>query len=352
LPGIEKIFLKKKIGKNKFSLSKVMSSPLILEEKIILSDDKGTIYTTSKQGKIYWKKNIYKKMYKKIYKKLTFTSHGESIYVADNIGFVYSINIDNGEIRWIKNHGIPFKSNIKIFDNKIILINQDNRVISFDTKSGDKVWDIRAVASFIKSQNFLGSAISKNGDLIVLNSSGDLIKVNATNGSIYWSLSTTESMLAHDTDFFRSSDVVLDKNNIIFSTANYTYSFNFDSGYINWKKKIGSNGTPIIDGDNVFFVSENGYFLNIDKKTGEIIWSTNVLKVLKRKKRNTFITGFILGSGKLYITTLNGYLIVCSGESGKTEYFKKIGGIINSPPIISNGALYILTRDSKILGFK
>ena len=191
LPGIEKIFLKKKIGKNKFSLSK-----------------------------------------------LTFTSHGESIYVADNIGFVYSINIDNGEIRWIKNHGIPFKSNIKIFDNKIILINQDNRVISFDTKSGDKVWDIRAIASFIKSQNFLGSAISKNGDLIVLNSSGDLIKVNATNGSIYWSLSTTESMLVHDTDFFRSSDVVLDKNNIIFSTANYTYSFNFDSGYINWKKKI------------------------------------------------------------------------------------------------------------------
>jgi len=65
----------------------------------------------------------------------------------------------------------------------------------------------------------------------------------------------------------------------------------------------------------------------------------------------TQITGFIMGSGKIYAITLNGYLIVCSAVSGNVEYFKKIGDPITASPIISNGSLYILTEKSRILGF-
>ena len=47
------------------------------------------------------------------------------------------------------------------------------------------------------------------------------------------------------------------------------------------------------------------------------------LKVLKKKNRETKITGFIMGSGKIYSVTSNGYLIVSSAISGKVENFKK-----------------------------
>ena len=59
-----------------------------------------------------------------------------------------------------------------------------------------------------------------------------------------------------------------------------------------------------------------------------------------------------MGSDKLYITTLNGYLIICSAVSGNIESFKKIGNQLTIDPIISDGSLYILTADSKILGFR
>jgi outer membrane protein assembly factor BamB len=65
----------------------------------------------------------------------------------------------------------------------------------------------------------------------------------------------------------------------------------------------------------------------------------------------TQITGFIMGSGKIYATTLNGYLIVCSAVSGNIEYFKKIGDQIIAAPIINDGSLYVLTENSRILGF-
>ena len=58
-----------------------------------------------------------------------------------------------------------------------------------------------------------------------------------------------------------------------------------------------------------------------------------------------------MGSGKIYSVTLNGNLIVSSAVSGKVEYFKKIGDPIASAPIINNGKLYILTENSKIIGF-
>ena len=114
---------------------------------------------------------------------------------------------------------------------------------------------------------------------------------------------------------------------------------------------MSSIGTPIIDGKNIFFVTENGYFVIMNRDTGKIISSTNILKILKKKKQKTKITGFIMGSGKVYSVTLNGYLIVSSAISGKVENFKKIGNPIISAPIISNGKLYILTKNSRIIGF-
>ena len=351
LSGIDNNFLKKKIGKNKFSISQVMASPLVFNDNIIFADDTGTIFSINQRGKINWKKNIYKKIYKKIYKHLSFSIYKDKIYIADNIGFIYVISSESGKLIWLKNYEIPIKSNIKIFDNKIFVINQDNRLLCLDIEKGSKIWDVRSISSFIKSQNFLALAISKEGDLITLNSSGDLLKVKANNGQVYWSLNTTSPTAALDNVFFKSSEIVISDNDIIFSASSLIFSINLSNGYLNWQIDIGTKNTPIIDGNNIFLISDNGYYVNLDRNSGKIIWSTNILKILKKKKQMTQITGFIMGSGKIYATTLNGYLIVCSAVSGNIEYFKKIGNQITAAPIINDGSLYILTENSRILGF-
>ena len=160
------------------------------------------------------------------------------------------------------------------------------------------------------------------------------------------------SLISHDSDFFTSSNIVVTDEDVIFSSSESTFSLTLQNGYVNWNKNVNSSNTPIVVGNNVFLVSDNGYFINLDLKSGNVIWSTYLLKVLKKKKQNTFISGFVLGSDKVYITTQNGYLIVCSALTGRIDLFKKIASSINTSPIISNGELYILTGDSKLLGFK
>ena len=351
LTSANKIFLKKKIGKNKFSISKIMTSPIISGGNIYLTDDTGTIFSISSYGQLNWKKNIYKKIYKKIYKNLSISIYKDKIFVADNIGFIFALNALSGKLLWIKNHGIPIKSKIKIFNDNIFLIDQENKIFSMDSKTGDRNWNLRAISSFIKSQNLLSVAISKKGELVLITSSGDLFKLYNDTGQIYWTLNLGSSMIAHDKDFFKSSDIVIHKDSIIFSAASSLFSYNLTHGFLNWEQDIGSTTTPIIDGDYIFTITNNGYFVNLEKKTGKIIWSTNILKNLKKKKRKTQVTGFILGSGKVYATTLNGYLITCSANTGNVESYKRISDSITAPPIIVNESLYVFTENSKVLGF-
>ena len=351
LPNVDKTFLKKKIGKNKFVSTAITIPLLVNENNVFLSDDTGTIFKLDQNGKISWKKNIYSKLYKRINKNLVLSIYKNHIYVVDNIGFAYSLSLTNGELRWIKNYGIPIKSDLKIFKGKIFFIDQDNSVVCISTTNGSKLWDNLSISSFIKSQNLLTLAISKNGYLLILNSSADLYRLDPNTGDIYWHANTLASMLPDATDFFTSSHVVINDDQIFFSAGSTFFSYDLESGLMNWENEVSSIGTPIIVGDNIFLNTKNGFYVIMKKNTGKIISSNNILEILKKSKRETKITGFIMGSGKVYSTTLNGYLITSSAKSGKVENFKKIGDPIISNPVISEGKLYILTENSKIFGF-
>jgi outer membrane protein assembly factor BamB len=353
LSGSDFKFLKKRAGKNKSSVFKISTSPLFFNNHIIMSNDRGTIFKINDLGDIIWKKNIYQNVYKKIFKSLHYSIYENNIYVSDNIGFVYSLSLNNGNLIWIKNHGIPLKSEIKVFKDKIFLIDQDNRFVCFSIKDGSKIWDIRAIPSFIKLQNPLSIALTYFDHFVAINSSGDLFKGDSNSGQLFWSFNSSGSLYAHSTDFLKSSRIVIDnKENIIFSANLSLFSYNLNSGYANWTNNVSTTGTPIISNKNIFFVTENGFFVIMKKDTGKIIFSTNILKILKERKQSTKVVGFIMGSGKMYSVTANGYLIVNSATTGKTKTFKKIGDPIASSPIIADGKIYILTANSKILGFK
>ena len=48
------------------------------------------------------------------------------IYVSDNLGYLYALDFNSNIILWAKNYKIPFRSNIKIIENKIVTANQNN----------------------------------------------------------------------------------------------------------------------------------------------------------------------------------------------------------------------------------
>ena len=75
---------------------------------------------------MFFKNTIFIKKYKKIEKKLNIALDKNILFVSDNLGYLYSYDYNANKILWAKNFKIPFRSNLKLLNNKIIAANQNN----------------------------------------------------------------------------------------------------------------------------------------------------------------------------------------------------------------------------------
>ena len=62
--------------------------------------------------------------------------------------------------------------------------------------------------------------------MIAVTSSADIYKIKANTGNIIWSRNTADSLYADATDFFTSSEIVIDDDKIFFSSGSNTFSLN------------------------------------------------------------------------------------------------------------------------------
>ena len=110
---------------------------LFNNNNVIVTDNKGNIIVYSiENNKIISKYNFYKKKYKNIKKKLNIIIENKIIFVSDNLGYLYAFDYEKNKLIWAKNYKIPFRSNLKIFNNKLIAANQNNNLYFFDKNIG------------------------------------------------------------------------------------------------------------------------------------------------------------------------------------------------------------------------
>ena len=152
----------------KLSRSLISSSFLFYKNSIISYDNKGTIYIYSipQRTKIF-EYNFYKRQFKKYKKEIFLTIENNSIIASDNLGYVYSIDINSGKLKWAKNFGIPFRSNIKSLDGQVFLANQDNIIYSIRESDGEKNWQFSTTETFIKNEFKNSIAIDKKKILYI-----------------------------------------------------------------------------------------------------------------------------------------------------------------------------------------
>ena len=340
-----------KFSKYKFKKienSTIKENPLIVEENYIVTiGEKGSILKFVNKGKLQWRRNVYSKKEKKKIENISLAIYKDILYAADNLGKYYAIDVDTGEIVWVKRHKALFNSQIKITKNKILGVDSNNIINCFSTVDGKQIWKFETPPTFIKTNKKL-SIILTQSSVLFSNTAGDITKVNINNGELIWCIPTQNTLIKHQTNFLETSDIVLFKKNIFFSN-NFSklFSLNQDSGKLNWILNINSNLRPILIDNFLFTISQEGYLIVIDNIEGKVIRSNYILNKFKEKqKKKLFMQGFLVASNKVYITTNIGYLIICSVKTGKVEKIFKVGNSQLSEPIISNNDLYILTNKS------
>ena len=99
-----------------------------------------------------FKYNFYKKKLKLIDKFINIVVQGSIIYASDNIGFLYALDYEKKKVLWAKNYKVPFRSNIKIINNKLVAANQNNELFFFDINTGDIIRSIPTEETIIKNK--------------------------------------------------------------------------------------------------------------------------------------------------------------------------------------------------------
>jgi len=343
--------LVKKIGTYKFGkfeeINQLNFKPVFLDNGLIFFDKKGSIIRYNNNQKVLWKKNHYSKAEKKQKPKLNFVLDAENLLVTDSIAKYYSININSGELNWSKNNTYPFNSDIKKYKDKFFVIDYKNTLRCYEIKNGNECWNLKTEDSFTISNSKLSLIVVD--DLVVFsNSIGDITAVDIETGLIIWQLPTQSSSIINETYNFKISKLVSDGSSIYFSNnRNEFYSVDFKNGIINWKNEISSSITPVITGNLIFTVSEDGYLLVIEKNKGNIIRVTDLLKNYKLKKRKDIKpVGFAIDDTTLYLTNSDGKMILADLSIGNIKTIEKVSGDFVSRPFIFNQNLFVIRNGS------
>ena len=318
-------------------------------ENVIFFNSKGTILKFNKESKLIWKKNYYSKSEKKLKPVLQFANNKKYLLVTDNIAKYYMLDVKTGELIWSKHNFAPFNSQVKIYKDKIFVVDFSNTLRCFSLKDGDELWNVKTDSALIRSQKKLSMVIVKN-TIIFNNSIGDISAVNLNNGELLWQLPTQSSLIYESNFSLETSEIITDNKTLYFSNnKNRFFSIDINTGSFNWETKINSSLKPTLIDNILFTVSEEGYLFLIEKNNGNIIRTTDLFENFKIKKRKSIKpTGFILGKDKIYLSTDNGRLLVVDISTGKTISILKIDSEKILRPKILNEKLFIVKNNSII----
>jgi outer membrane protein assembly factor BamB len=342
---------------SKLSKSNSYKKIVFYKNNLISHDHKGTIFMYSLDlNKKILKYNFYKKNFKDLRKEISFVVNKNFLYVTDNLGYLYALNLESNSIIWAKNYGIPFRSNLKFANNQLFVANQDNVIYSINAKTGDKNWQFATSLTFLKSDFENNFALdTKTNNLFFLNTSGELYSINYLTKKINWVLNFKNPSVTADTELFLGHPLVIMSDNLIISTEKAIANYNSLTGIKNWNFTADPIYKPIINSNYVYVILKNNLLVCLDIIKGDILWSKNIFTSIKNRKveeKFKLVADFKLVNNEINIFSNNGYLLSFNPANGDLISENKISKKgISSEVIFLNSRMLFIDNLSKLFKF-
>ena len=344
--NLKQIYRSKKISRNNLENNFLFSN-----ENLIFTDIKGDIiiFSISKK-KVIYKFNFYKKKYKNIEKKLNIILSEDLLYVFDNIGYIYALDINNNKIVWANKNDVPFRSNIKVYKNKLISSDQNNKIYFINKKDGKILTIIPTEETLVK--NKFENNLSVSGELtFFINTFGSLYAINNKNMRIIWFVNLNQSINLNPSNIFYGNQIISNGKNLVLSSNDYTYIFDQFTGTTIYKKNFSSNLRPIIIGDFLFIITKEKLLICTNIVNGEIVYSydinNKIAEFLNTKKYDVKFKHMMILNNKLIVFLKNSYFLIFNID-GELEQVNKLPKKINSFPIVIDKSLIYLDTRNKI----
>ena len=340
------IYKSKKISRHKIS-----KNILFNKGSIITSDIKGNLIIFSlDKNQISTKFNFYKGKYKKIDKFLNLIIQNDTVYISDNIGFLYSYDLKENRILWAKKNKVPFRSNLKLFDNILIASNQNNELLFYNKSDGNLLKSFPTEETKVKNQFINNLAINGN-KLFFINTFGSLYSVNIEDKNLNWFINLNQTNNVNPSNLFLGNEIIVENEKIISTSNKFTYIIDSITGSIIYKKKISSIIKPLVHNNFFLLINKNNFLIAIDSINGNILYSYDldqkVSEYFKIKKKNLKIKNIIMLNNEIFIFLKNSYVLIL-GINGSLKEIRKFPSSVYSQPILIDNKILYLNKNGKI----
>jgi outer membrane protein assembly factor BamB len=327
----------------------VRSSPFIAYGNVYIGSNSGYLYSlNATSGSLVWSYNTGSAV------QSSPTVSNGIVYVGSNSNNLYALNATLGTLLWTYNTGGQVFSSPAVAYGLVFVGSLSNSIYALYATSGALAWQYNTGGGVYSSPIVVGGIVyigSNSGYLYAFNATntgpgpkkpiweynfkgaiytrpcyynnsiyvsvnkngGEILALNASTGSLEWSVSVNPSGMA-GTEY--SSPVVYNGNLYVGSVDGNLYVINTTTHAILWTFGTGNAvySTPLIYGGNVYFGSTDNTFYSVNISRESLVWSYTV--------SNT-----IVDSPSEYIN------LIYFGSTNNNVYAINSGYLPNAPPI-------------------
>ena len=178
-----------------------------------------------------------KKNTKNIDKYLNLIIEKNIIYISDNFGFIYALDIERKKFYGQKIIKFLLDQILKSPQAKIILANQNNSIYFINKSNGELLSTVPTEESSIK-RDFINNFSLNKDTLLFLNTYGSLYSLNTNSMRINWYINLNQSIDLNPSNLFKSNQVIISQNKVFVPTNENFYVIDLSNGSIIFKKEF------------------------------------------------------------------------------------------------------------------
>ena len=199
---------------------------------------------------------------------------GENLYIGDDVGMFYCLDLHTGATKWTFDTGMRIVGSPAVADGVVVFGSANYNIYGLDTKTGKPRW------TFTTKQAVMGAATIHEGVAYIGGGDGRMFAFDLKTGAVKWSFDElknyvlTRPLVYGDKLYFGAWDT-------------YLYALHLKDGSLAWKWSNGKSNPklspasvwPVAADGKIFITAPDRYFTCLDAETGAEVWRTKEYKV-------------------------------------------------------------------------
>jgi outer membrane protein assembly factor BamB len=281
---------------------------------------------------------------------------GGRVFVTSGYPEIQALDAANGGLVWRRQLTAPPRSAVAYAADRLYVTTLDNQTQVINAQDGQTVW---SHAGLPQSEGVVGQAVPAVDPTITVipYSSGEIFALRLETGRIAWQDNLVS--IRHTNALWSLTDIstppVIDHGSVFsVSQGGRFVAIDQRSGARVWQHEVGSSNMPWVAGDYIFLLDNNNELVCVSREKGGIRWISQLQthEDMEKRKHPVYWQGPVLAGGRLLLTNSLGQIVEASPQDGRVLTTTAASDVVDVPPVIADGTLYILANDGVLTAYK